>query len=195
MHVSPRPELEQRFDDLTPRQKAVVAARVQNPDATNRDIAHTIAPRIYNEEQKPPEKEPIDKMNESYTSQFQNKDEIKELIKYRQEIRDNQRYEGETTTTGDPFSGNPAMQSQREQSRGWQSITERPVQQTNDQSQQQEPPKPRYEFQAPVRVEKKENAWTVEFEPEYFQHLLSSKRLPPELHQELVEAVIEAKTS
>jgi len=187
MQVSPRPELDSRYDNLTPKQKAIVDARVQNPDATNRDIAHSIAPEIYNEKYKKQSEEPVDQLNESYTSQFQNKDEIKELLDYKQELKDNQRTEGTMQTTGDPFSADPSM----EQSQAWQSITERPVQQ----SQSTEPAKGSYQFQAPVIVEQQDDRWTVEFEPEYFQHLLSSQRLPPELHQELVEAVIEAKTS
>jgi len=187
MQVSPRPELDSRYDNLTPKQKAIVDARSQNPDATNRDIAHSIAPEIYNDNYKTQSEEPVERLNESYTSQFQNKDEIQELLDYKQELQDNQRTEGTMQTTGDPFSADPNMQEQQ----GWQSITERPVQNT----QSQEPAKETYQFQAPVIVEQKSDRWVVEFEPEYFQHLLSSQRLPPELHQELVEAVIEAKTS
>jgi len=190
MVVSPRnnrPELEQRYQNLTARQQAVVDARVENPDATNRDIAHSIAPQIHNEDKKAPRDEAIEEMNESYTSQFQNKDEIQELIEYRKEIQDNQRSEGSMQTTGDPFSADPNMPEQKS---GWQSVKERPVKQTQDPE-----PTDTYQFQAPVRVEQGENSWTVEFEPEYFQHLLSSKRLPPELHEELVEAVISEKMS
>jgi len=191
MQVSPRPELDQRYQNLTPRQQAVVDARVQNPDATNRDIAHSIAPDIYNDQKKDPTDDSIDTMNESYTSQFQNKDEITELIEYRQEIQDNQRETGSMQTTGDPFSADPNMP---DDTSGWQSVKDRPVKQTQ-QTQSQETSKETYQFQAPVRVEQTEQSWTVEFEPQYFQHLLSSKRLPPELHEELVEAVIDAKMS
>jgi len=185
----PRPELDQRYQNLTPRQQAVVDARVQNPDATNRDIAHTIAPEIYNSDKRQQGDEQIDQMNESYTSQFQNKDEIEELIEYRQEIQDNQRQEGSIQTTGDPFSADPGMEEQS----GWQSVKDRPVKQTQQNTQEQ--PTETYQFQAPVRVQQNDNSWTVEFDAQYFQHLLSSKRLPPELHEELVEAVIDAKMS
>ena len=186
MQVSPRPELDQQYNSLTPQQKAIVDAVVENPDATNRAIAHEHGPRKLNEQDNDKEK---DQFNESYVSQFCNDDEYAELITYKQELQDNQRQEGSMQTTGDPFSADPNMP---EQQSTWQGIKERPVQQTQPE-QSQAPPKPRHEFQAPVRVEQNENSWTVEFEPEYFQHLLSSKRLPPELHEELVEAVITEK--
>jgi hypothetical protein len=188
MQVSPRPELDQRYQNLTPRQQAVVDARTQNPDATNRDIAHSIAPEIYNSEKRQQGDEEIDQMNESYTSQFQNKDGIKELIEYRQEIQDNQRNQGEMQTTGDPFSADPNMPKEKS---GWQSVKERPE---KGHPQQTQEPRETYQFQAPVQVEIKDDRYSVDFEKEYFMHLLSSKRLPPELHEELVESVLEEKS-
>jgi len=189
MSVSPRPELDQRYQNLTPRQQSIVDARVQHPEATNRDIAHSIAPEIYNQEKREPSDERIDEMNESYTSQFQNKDAISELIQYKQEIKENQRQEGSMTTTGDPFSANPNMPEQKS---GWQSVKERSEKGHPQQSQE---PRETYQFQAPVQVEIKDDRYTVDFEKEYFMHLLSSKRLPPELHEELVEAVLEEKSA
>lgn len=182
MQVSPRPDLEQEYQGLTPQQKAIVDAKVDYPDATNRAIAHEHGPAKLKAQDNNKQK---DKFNESYVSQFCNNEDYDELIQYKQNIKQNQRSEGSIETTGDPFSANPNMPDGQS---GWQSVKDRPVKQT-----QPEQPTETYQFQAPIRVEQKENSWAVEFEPEYFQHLLSSKRLPPELHEELVEAVIAEK--
>jgi hypothetical protein len=186
MQVSPRPELDQRYQQLKPLQKAIVDARVENPDATNRKIAWEFAPKLYNERHKDESDEPKEEANESYTSQFLNDPDIEELVQYKQDIQDNQRETGSMQTTGDPFSADPNMPEQKS---GWQSVKERPVKQTQDPE-----PTETYQFQAPVQVEIQDDRYRVDFEKEYFMHLLSSKRLPPELHQELVEAVLEEKS-
>jgi len=183
MQVSPRPELDERYENLTPRQKAIVAARVHNPDATNRTIAHEIAPKIYNDEYRPDGEEPVEQLNESYTSQFQNKDEIEELIDYKQAIAHNQRDAGDMQTTGDPLSAAPGMDAEQ----AWQGIHNRPAQQTQPSEQSQH-------IHAPVRVEQQDESWIVEFDAEYFQHLLASQQLPLALHRKFVEAVMADET-
>jgi len=205
MQMAPRDDLEAQFADLTDRQKAIVEAWAEHPEATNCNIADTHAPRIYNEEYADSDDDHIKEMNESYVSQFSNKDGINELIKYKQDIVQNQRFEGNATTEGDPFSADPNMQTQREA--GYQTWDERPnnqaaqrsePQQTRQQAEQQTDTahdhipvdSQQIELRAPVAAQIHEDRVTVHFDKQYFQSLLEGQALPPELHRQLIEDVL-----
>jgi len=178
MRANPNDRLERQYQDLTAKQKAVVDAHAENPDATNREKARIAGEKLDG-----------DSVNESYCSQILKKD-YKEVAQYREEIVQNERQEGDMQTVGDPFEGIPQQDS------GYQRIQERPVKGTQAQEnssgtstgQMQEPPEsPLTPQQVAVNVEA--DGVLVRFDPTYFRNLLESQELPPHLHKQLVNAI------
>jgi len=180
MRANPNDRLERQYEDLTAKQKAVIDAHAENPEATNREKARLAGEKLDG-----------DSVNESYCSQILNKD-YAEVAQYREEIVQNERQEGDMQTVGDPFEGIP-------QQDGPQHIQERPTKGTEGQEdssgtstgQMQEPSEsPLTPQQIAVRVEA--DGVVVKFDPTYFRNLLESQELPPHLHKQLVNEIWDA---
>jgi len=180
MRANPNDRLERQYEDLTAKQKAVIDAHAENPDATNREKARIAGEKLDG-----------DSVNESYCSQILKKD-YKEVAQYREEIVQNERQEGDMQTVGDPFEGIP-------QQDGPQHIQERPVKSTQGQEKQsdtstgqmQEPAdSPLTPQQIAVSVEG--DGVLVKFDRTYFKNLLETQELPPHLHKQLVSEIWDA---
>jgi hypothetical protein len=178
MRANPNDRLERQYEDLTAKQKAVIDAHAENPDATNREKARLAGEKLDG-----------DSVNESYCSQILNKD-YAEVAKYREEIVQNERNEGDMQTVGDPFEGIPQDDD------SYQTIQERPVKGTQAQEdssgvspgQTQEPTdSPLTPQQIAVSVEG--DGVLVKFDRTYFKNLLETQELPPHLHKQLVNAI------
>lgn len=181
MRANPNDRLERQYEDLTAKQKAVIDAHAENPEATNREKARLAGEKLDG-----------DSVNESYCSQILNKD-YAEVAQYREEIVQNERQEGDMQTVGDPFEGIPQQDS------GYQSIQERPTKGTEVQENQADPStgqiqepsdSPLTPQQIAVRVER--DSVVVKFDPTYFRNLLESQELPPHLHKQLVNEIWDA---
>jgi len=180
MRANPNDRLERQYEDLTAKQKAVIDAHAESPDATNREKARLAGEKLDG-----------DSVNESYCSQILNKD-YSDVAQYREEIVQNERDKADMQTVGDPFEGIP-------QQDGPQHIQERPVkgaqaEENNPDTstgQMQEPSdSPLTPQQVAVRVEG--DAVVVKFDQTYFRNLLESQELPPHLHKQLVNAIWDA---
>jgi len=180
MRANPNDRLERQYEDLTAKQKAVIDAHAENPDATNREKARLAGEKLDD-----------GSVNESYCSRILKKD-YKEVAQYREEIVQNERNEGDMQTVGDPFEGIPQDDS-------YQSIQERPVKGTQAENKQadtstnqvQEPTEsPLTPQQIAVSVEG--DGVVVKFDPTYFRNLLESQELPPHLHKQLVNEIWDA---
>jgi len=184
--ANPDDELDSQYDNLTEKQRAVIDAHAQNPDATNREKARIAGEEILNQG------EPV---NESYCSEILNK-KYERLAQYREEIEQNERNIGSMQTTGDPFKS-------LDQSEGYQTIQERPTKQTqlqDDASEQEysEPSqeqsqRPEIHSSAPLQVADTGDGIAIKFSYEYAQELIESpeSHLPPELHQRIVDVVFQ----
>jgi hypothetical protein len=200
MRANPNDRLERQYEDLTAKQKAVIDAHAENPEATNREKAN-VASQLLKERVQSGEVSLSDlnddsiegiTVNESYSSGILNKD-YPEVAQYREEIVQNERQEGDMQTVGDPFEGIP----QEEDS--YQSIQERPVKGTQAQedssgtstNQVKEPTdSPLTPQQIAVSVEG--DGVLVKFDRTYFKNLLETQELPPHLHKQLVNEIWDA---
>jgi hypothetical protein len=189
MQANPNTELDNQYQNLTPKQQAVIDAHAKNPDETNREKARIAGEDILGQG------EPV---NESYCSEILNKS-YAELAQYREEIEQNERPEGQQQTVGDPFD---ALQPQDgdSRSRGPQTIQERPVKSTKDDTQETEPqaqtqtePPHRVESNSPIQVADGGDGIVVKFSYRYVQSLLENQetQLPDDLHQQLVDVVLQ----
>jgi len=194
MQANPNTDLDQDYQNLTEKQKAVIDAHAKNPDATNREKARIAGVEILGED------EPI---NESYTSEILNKDHA-ELAKYREEIEQNERVEGQQQTIGDPFKS--LQQQQQDQGQGFQSIQERPVKQTTPESDetedtpqvqqpqvQQRTKSQPIQSTSPIQVADTGDGIVVKFSYGYLQDQLQrpDSQLPDELQQQLVDVMFQ----
>jgi len=200
MAMAPRTDLEQEYDNLTDRQKAIVDARVEHPDCPKTHISRDYAPEIYNRDYAESETDHINEMNNSWVTQVLNgksNEIIPEIVEYKQDIKQNQRREGEMTTTGDPFSADPNMDDDN----SWQTWDERPTKQAQQQNTQQEPAtdasehaQEPIELRAHVAAQIEDETVHVVFDRQYFQSLLEGQALPPELHKQLMTEVLSELT-
>lgn len=184
--ANPNDELDSQYDNLTEKQRAVIDAHAQNPNATNREKARIAGEEILNQG------EPV---NESYCSEILNK-KYEGLAQYREEIEQNERPQGSMQTTGDPFKS-------LDQSEGYQTIQERPTKQTQlkddaddvDNTERSSQPRQRPEIHssAPLQVADTGDGIAIKFSYEYAQELIESpeSHLPPELHQRIVDVVFQ----
>lgn len=192
----PRDDLDERFRNLTDKQQAIVLVRVEHPDVPKTHISRDYAPEIYNERFVDSEDDTIDEMNNSYVTQVLNDESKQEIIKHKQEIKENERQEGELTTTGNPFTAGPDDQPQ-----GFQSIQDRPVKQTgsgerdttDSQTNTQQAEQTQMQSPAGVRVGQADQGVWVLFDERYLQQLLENQdiELPQELHERLVQALLD----
>jgi len=199
MRANPNDKLERQYEDLTAKQKAVIDAHAENPEATNRKKAQVASELLKERVQSGDvslsalndESVAEISVNESYSSGILNKD-YPEVAQYREEIVQNERNEGDMQTVGDPFEGIP-------QQDGPQHIQDRPVKSTqakedsSDTStgQMQEPSdSPLTPQQIAVRVEG--DGVLVKFDRRYFKNLLETQELPPHLHKQLVNEIWDA---
>lgn len=174
--MQPNDDLEQAYNDLTETQKAIIDAHAEHPDETNREKCKIAGEQIGKE------------INESYCSQVLNK-KYPKVAQYREEIVQNERTEGSMTTEGNPFKGIPQDDS------GFQSIQERPVKQTQPQSQEStsQPVQDSVDVSSPVEVKAAQDGVYVKFDYRYLRELLEDQenQLPPELHARLVDVVLD----
>jgi len=185
--ANPNDELDTQYDNLTDKQRAVVDAHAQNPDATNREKARIAGEEILEQD------EPV---NESYCSEILNK-KYERLVQYREEIEQNERPEGSMQTTGDPFEG------LEQQAEGYQTIQERSTKQTqlqddaddadSSEPSQQQSQRPEIHSSAPLQVADTGDEIAIKFSYEYAQELIESpeNHLPAELHQRIVDVVFQ----
>jgi hypothetical protein len=180
MQAQPNEDLEQEYNNLTEKQRAIIDAHAENPDATNREKAQKAAETLGED------------INESYCSQVIN-NRYPELAHYRADIVQNQRSEGEQRTTGDPY---PDLDADR----SWQTITECERQASSDaaasdgkqDSVDDETAMRRASARAaPVRVDTDADTVTIELNRQYVQALLQARALPPELHDRVLDAVFD----
>jgi len=184
-NIAPDDELEQQYDNLTEKQRAVIDAHAQNPDETNREKARIAGEDILGTE-------PV---NESYCSEIINS-KYPELAKYREEIEQNERPEGKQKTIGDPFA------NLQDEDQSYQTITDRPVKETEASNSEQEPQEHvtmqepqqvRQQFESPaVQIADAGDGIHIKLSYRYVQELLESpnSQLPDDLHQQLVDVVL-----
>lgn len=195
MQANPNTDLDQQYQNLTEKQRAVIDAHAQNPDATNREKSRIAGEEILGES------EPV---NESYTSEILNK-KYPKLAQYREEIEQNERVEGQQQTIGDPFE---ALQQQQQES-GFQSIQERPVKEivqsetVESETEQSQPAQQSREPQvqrrqpvrssSPIQVADTGDGIVVKFSYSYLQDQLqrSDSQLPAELQQQVVDVMFQ----
>jgi hypothetical protein len=178
MRANPNDRLDRQYEDLTPKQQAIIDAHAENPDATNRKKAKLAGEKLGE-----------GSVNESYCSQSLNND-YPEVAQYRAEIVQNEREEGQMQTVGDPFEAIPQQDS------GYQSIQDRQVKRTQGQEQQadgttgqiQDPTdSPLTPQQVAVSVQ--DDGVVVKFDRTYFRNLLETQELPPHMHKQLVAEI------
>jgi len=193
MQANPNEVMDEQYRDLTEKQRAVIDAHAKNPDATNREKARIAGEDILGQDSR---------VNESYCSEILN-DKNPDLAEYRAELEQNERPTGQEQIIGDPFE---QLQDQDDES--WQSIQERPtkegqqeIEDSVDQDQELDArersarttPKRTVGAQRAVQVGDAGNGIVVKFSYPYVRELLESQeiRLPDELHQKLVDVVLE----
>lgn len=201
MQANPNDAMDRRYKELTEKQRAVIDAHAQRPDATNREKARIAGEEILGDD------EPV---NESYSSEIINK-KFPDLADYRAELEQNERPQGAVQTTGDPFSNIASDDSSS--SEGFQSIQDRPIKQLDEdnsddqeQSQPAEPVTQQAQRQAqpqgqpqaqigtgsPIQVADTGDGIAIKLSYRYVQGLLESQdtQLPDDLHQQLVNVVL-----
>jgi hypothetical protein len=168
-------DLDEQYQNLTDKQRAVIDAHAENPDETNRKKTELAEDKLG------------DSINESYASQVINK-KYPKLAKYREDIEQNQRQEGSMTTEGDPFSG------ELSEDKGFQTFDERPVKETQSQDQEptQETPQPAV-AQQPVQVREDVDGVLLKIDYRYLRELLVDQetKLPDALQARLVDVLVE----
>lgn len=197
--MTPRDDLDRAYQQLTDMQKAVVDARVANPDVPKTHISRDHAPKIYNEEYADSEADHKDEFNNSHVTQMLNgntNELIPEIIEYRQDIAHNQRSEGTMTTEGDPFTADPNM----DDSEGWQTWDERPnkaaAQSDNPtDSDQADLVQSAVTTQPRIQVGDTGDGVVLKIDYSYLQELLEAQTLPPELNKELTSLVFQKAQS
>lgn len=195
MQANPNDAMDREYQNLTEKQRAVIDAHAQQPEATNREKARIAGEEILEDE------EPV---NESYCSEIINK-KFPDLAEYRAELEQNERPQGAVSTTGDPF-GQFGVQDSNSSSTGFQSIQDRPVkdlpQDDSDDESGQEPSRkprqpaaqqPRIGSSSPIQVADTGDGIAIKLSYRYVQQLLESQdtQLPDELHQQLVNVVLQ----
>jgi len=198
MQMAPRDDLEREYEQLTPKQKAIVDARVAHLEVPKTHISRDYAPQTYNEEYAESEQDKEDEFNNSYVTQIlngRNNELIPEIVEYLQDIEQNQRSEGTMQTTGDPFSANPNMD---DTDQSWQTWDDRPNKEaaqsaseaTQAVAEQDNGSDQPIQLRAPVAARIEDDAVHVLFDKQYFQKLLEGQSLPPELHKQLMEDIL-----
>jgi len=165
--------MDRQYQDLTPKQKAVIDAYAKHPNETNREIARIAGEEILGDD---------GPVNESYCSEILNKD-YAELAEYRAEIEQNERGEGSQTTVGDPFE---AFQEES----GFQSIQERPVKQTE--SDDEEPQVAPTQTVSPIQVADAGDGVVIKLSYRYVEGLLKARdvEIPEDMHEQLVDVLM-----
>lgn len=182
MQANPNDEMDQLYKDLTEKQRAVIDAHAQNPDATNREKARIAGEEILGQDSG---------VNESYSSEIINS-KYPELAEYRVEIEQNERRVGQEETIGNPF------ESIEQGQRGFQTIKDRPVKQTQPEQEEPEPePEPQVQSQsvdiADVQVQDGGDGVVLKISYGYVEKLIQDQdtQLPPELHKRLVDVIFQ----
>lgn len=183
MQANPDDRMDRLYQDLTEKQRAVIDAHAQHPEATNRKKAKVAGEEILGED---------GPVNESYCSEILNK-KFSDLAQYRAEIEQNERASGDEQTVGDPFANIQSGEG------SWQTIDERPTKVTSDESGNSEPQETADMLQEPVqRVQPVQVADTgdgiaIKLSYRYVQSLLESQeaQLPENLHEQLVDVVLQ----
>jgi len=196
--MAPRTDLEQAYDNLTDRQKAIVDARVAHPDVPKTHISRDYAPEIYNRDYADSEDDHKDEFNNSHVNQLLNGNEkaiIPEIIKYRQELKENQRSEGTMTTEGDPFSADPNM---GDESEPWQTWDDRPNKSAakasesdggDAQAQQTQLVSQGNKAAPRLAVADSGDGVVLKLDYEYVRELLEKHELPPEMQRQVMGVV------
>lgn len=170
-------DYEQEYESLTEKQQAIIDAHAENPDATNRDKARAAAEKLG------------DKVNESYCSSVLNKD-YAEIAEWQRRVVQGEDVERTVTAQADPFTNIP-------EERSWQSIADRPVTESDAEATQTGESseggrtQQRRRRTAGVAVEPQEDGMLVYFERSYLRELIESNDLPPELHERLVDELVD----
>jgi len=195
MQMAPRDDLEREYDNLTAKQQAIVDARVEHPNVPKTHISREYAPQIYNDKYADNDEDTIDEMNNSYVTQVlngQNNELVPDIIRYKQDIKRNQRQEGTVSTQGDPFSALPDDDGE-----GWQTWDERPNKQAQERQESQQADSQgegeshsQITLRAPVAAQVDDDAVHVLMDKQYFKSLLEGQSLPPELHKQLMSDLL-----
>lgn len=177
MQANPDAEFDREYQQLTDKQKAVIDAHAQNPEATNREKARIAGEEILGN----------GPVNESYSSDILN-NKYPDLADYRAEIEQNERPKGTEKTTGNPLD---ALKPDQDDNKGFQSIQDRPVKgSTDDEPQVQQQTVQR---KSPIQVFDTGESIAVEFSYRYVEELLRDQQtqLPDDLHQQLVNVIFQ----
>ena len=177
MQANPNEQMDQAYQSLTEKQRAVIDAHAKNPDETNREKARIAGEEILGQD---------GPVNESYCSEIINK-KYADLAEYRAEIEQNERPQGSVETTGDPFSDLPDNDEP-----DVQTIQDRPV---KDAGPEQEPMEATAQTiqSNPIQVLDTGDGIAIKLDYRYVQTLLESQEtmLPDDLHQQLVDVVLQ----
>jgi len=101
----------EHFTDLTTKQRVVVNALAEYPDKGPKEISEIASKALDG-----------DTVSRSYVTPIKQK--YGDLVEKQREIKENERYEGEETTEGDPFKS--LDETLADNSNGYQTIQERP---------------------------------------------------------------------
>lgn len=141
-------DFETAYQNLTNKQRAIIDAHAENPDAYNYEKARIAESKLDGDES----------INDSYCSQVIN-NKYPDIAEYRRRVE-----QGEDVRTAVPDGSAQATQVESQQ----------PTR------------------EARISVESATDGGVeVTFEPDYLRELLASKELPAELHDALVNEVIE----
>jgi len=174
MQANPNDEMDRQYQNLTEKQRAVIDAHAKNPDVTNRETARIAGEEILGQDS------PV---NESYCSEILNK-KFTDLAQYRVEIEQNERPTGDMQTTGDPFQNIPDNKEP-----DVQTIQERPVTDAGPDNTAETA----IRSNSPIQVMDAGDGVLLKLNYRYVQELLESteSQLPDELHEQLVDIVVQ----
>jgi hypothetical protein len=177
MHANPNMDLDNQYDSLTEKQKAVIDAYAKNPNETNREIARIAGEEILADD---------GPVNESYCSEILNRDHP-QLAEYRAEIEQNEREAGSMQTAGDPFE---ALQNDQQDT--FQTIQDRPVKQTESEEESPQVAETTHTV-SPIQVASAPDGIVIKISYSYVEALLKARDvdLPEDMHEQLVDALMQ----
>ena len=146
--------------ELTDKQRVVVQALAKYPDKGPKEIAEIASENLDG-----------DTVSRSYVHPI--KDKYGQIVKKQREIKENERYKGTETTTGDPFEN--LDQTLGDNSSGWQTIQERPY---------------KGESNAKDKTENEQNTIQADLSRADVESLLSGE-VPENLRRELVIKIVD----
>lgn len=160
-----------QYHQLTPKQKAIIDAKAENPDAGPTELAEIAT-----------EKMEDGSVSRSYIHPILT--EYSDIAEKQIEIKANKRENGTEKTVGDPFEKLDS-QLNNSTSGSWQMLSERPKQDTLDVDDSTEDS----QAEASEDTQSRQSELSVDLTPADLVALLSGE-VPPELRQELLRDLV-----